>query len=166
MCRNKAMRNIFILLSAVVLVTGCSNAREQLGLNRSAPDEFKVVKRAPLVVPPSFELVPPQPGAARPQEQEPAQIARQTVLGETAGDDPDGLSEAEAALLNQTAAYQAQPGIRQIVDAESQHEDDSDKPVAERLLGISGFGGRSDGEVINPEDEAERLRQAGQADGQ
>ena len=35
-------------------------------LNRDRPDEFAVQRQAPLVVPPDFNLVPPQPGAPRP----------------------------------------------------------------------------------------------------
>ena len=37
-------------------------------LNRDRPDEFAVQRQAPLVVPPEFNLVPPQPGAPRPAE--------------------------------------------------------------------------------------------------
>lgn len=47
-------------------LAGCSggdNVREVLGINRSAPDEFAVVSRPPLSVPPDFRLVTPKPGA-------------------------------------------------------------------------------------------------------
>src|SRR5690554_7167653 len=37
-------------------------------LSRERPDEFAVQRQAPLVIPPDFELVPPQPGAPRPAE--------------------------------------------------------------------------------------------------
>lgn len=36
--------------------------RETFGVNRSAPDEFRVVSRPPLSVPPEFYLRPPSPG--------------------------------------------------------------------------------------------------------
>ena len=35
-------------------------------LDRNRPDEFAVQRQAPLVVPPDFNLQPPQPGAPRP----------------------------------------------------------------------------------------------------
>jgi hypothetical protein len=39
-----------------------------LGLEKTSPDEFLVVKRAPLSLPPNYELRPPKPGERRPQE--------------------------------------------------------------------------------------------------
>ena len=51
-------------LISFLALSGCSDAKEQLGLTRSAPDEFAVVKRAPLAMPPDYTLRPPRPGAA------------------------------------------------------------------------------------------------------
>lgn len=54
----------------VVLLCGCSSSSlsRAFGLTRDAPDEFTVVTRAPLSMPPDFSLRPPEPGVARPQE--------------------------------------------------------------------------------------------------
>ena len=64
------MRRLPILIAALVslplLVGGCSNIRETLGLSKQSPDEFKVVSRAPLSMPPDYNLKPPTPGAPRP----------------------------------------------------------------------------------------------------
>jgi hypothetical protein len=53
-----------IAISACMLLTACGNAdmKESLGLNRKAPDEFRVVSRPPLNVPPEFNLHPPTQG--------------------------------------------------------------------------------------------------------
>lgn len=58
------MRHIAVLLVALSLV-GCtgSNVRSVLGLNKRSPDEFAVVKRQPLIIPPGYDLRPPEPGA-------------------------------------------------------------------------------------------------------
>ena len=55
-------RSLFLLLP--VLLTACDNGgmRESLGLTRDAPDEFTVVSRPPLSLPPDFTLRPPKPG--------------------------------------------------------------------------------------------------------
>src|SRR5260370_22273027 len=47
---------------------GCTDIRRALGMEKVIPDEFAVVSRAPLAVPPDFSLRPPQPGAAPSQE--------------------------------------------------------------------------------------------------
>lgn len=56
------------LLSFVpLLLTACGDdIRDTLGLNKDAPDEFVVVSRPPLSVPPDFELRPPSADGASP----------------------------------------------------------------------------------------------------
>ena len=51
-------------LIAAALLSGCGHR----GYDRARPDEFAVARQAPLVIPPDFALVPPAPGAARPQD--------------------------------------------------------------------------------------------------
>lgn len=58
-------------LAAFTLLTltacGGGTVKETLGINRKAPDEFRVVARPPLSVPPQFNLRPPvAPGEASP----------------------------------------------------------------------------------------------------
>jgi hypothetical protein len=52
------------LILLPLLLAACEDGavRNTLGLDRSAPDEFTVVSRPPLSVPPEFTLRPPRPG--------------------------------------------------------------------------------------------------------
>src|SRR5438105_3053280 len=70
-------------LAATLLLPGCADMRLALGMDRVGPDEFAVESRAPLTIPPDFDLRPPQPGAARPQEVTAAERARKVI--DTAG---------------------------------------------------------------------------------
>ena len=55
---------IILVTAASAMLAGCGTSG---GLfNRDRPDEFAVQRQAPLVVPPDFSLVPPQPGAVKP----------------------------------------------------------------------------------------------------
>jgi hypothetical protein len=56
------------ILLLVGVLAGCGGTRKMLGLEKTSPDEFLVVKRAPLSLPPNYELRPPNPGERRPQE--------------------------------------------------------------------------------------------------
>ena len=76
--------------------------------NRDRPDEFAVQRQAPLVVPPDFALVPPQPGAPRPAEGTAAQQALQALFG-----GPAPRSAVETSALNRAGS--ADPGIRSAV---------------------------------------------------
>lgn len=56
------------VLIVAVLISGCSQLQSITGKGKNPPDEFAVVKRPPLIVPPEFELAPPDPGEPTPQD--------------------------------------------------------------------------------------------------
>lgn len=153
------------MVIAGALVTGCSGVQKQLGLERTAPDEFNVVSRAPLSLPPDISLRPPQPGTTRPQEGSTSDAAasalfnnridtRQTgpLAGETqfpprgggvipgtstravAVTEVAAVSQGEGSLLQRAGADQAQPNIRQIVNAESTELASASESFADRIL--------------------------------
>ena len=66
-------------LATGVLLSGCTDFKRELGLSPTAPDEFAVESRAPLTIPPDFDLRPPQPGAPRPQEASAEDKARKAI---------------------------------------------------------------------------------------
>src|SRR5579864_1509937 len=101
-------RPIILLLSGLALLapalSGCTDLKRALGMEKVVPDEFAVVQGAPLAMPPDFSLRPPKPGAAPSQEVSPTEQARQTIF--RAGDQQaaavpgaDQLSTGENALL-------------------------------------------------------------------
>jgi len=77
------------------MLPGCTDFRRALGMDRVGPDEFAVESRAPLTLPPEFDLRPPQPGAPRPQAVTAADKARRVI--DTAGPGEPG-KQATAAL--------------------------------------------------------------------
>ena len=76
-------RQTLLSLSLIALfVSGCSQMREELGLNRNSPDEFTVVKRAPLTLPPEYNLRPPGEYAVSGDRSRTAGAqARETIFG-------------------------------------------------------------------------------------
>ncbi len=109
----------FFLISMMVLTACEGGVRESLGINRNAPDEFVVVSRPPLSVPPEFDLVPPTPGAISPQESARGR-AQSALLGgsETAVESVSAAgtaSSAEASFLSKLKVDEADPNIRQVL---------------------------------------------------
>ncbi len=126
------------------------------GLTRDAPDEFTVVTRAPLSMPPDFALRPPEPGAPRPQEQSDRSLAESALVPDAAlGTAPAGVSPGQAALVRD-AGGGAPADIRQRVDQEARLNT-SDDGFIDRLL----YWRKSDSQhaVVDPAKEAQRLRQ-------
>ena len=148
------------ILACLSGLAACSNAKEQLGLTRSAPDEYAIVKRAPLEMPPDYALRPPRPGMARPQEAEPGKQAQMALFGNDSQQSSRKTPEdGESALLQQAGADNAQPGIRQQVDRETALLEPQEKPVIEKLLGWAGTGSeKPPATVVDAKAEAERLK--------
>lgn len=112
-------------LALLTVATGCEKARSSLGMNKQTPDEFAVVTRAPLNMPPDYGLRPPAPGTERPQEKSTRNAAREILLGGAAIADraalpqSTGFSSGESAILKRAGALNADPSIRDKVNTES-----------------------------------------------
>jgi DUF3035 family protein len=104
--RGVAGRLRFPLLAVACLslnlLPGCTDLRRAIGLERVGPDEFAVESRAPLTIPPEFDLRPPQPGAPRPQEATAADKARKVI--DTAGPGEPGKQASSALKIPERGA--------------------------------------------------------------
>ena len=148
-----------LLVAAGLTLTGCGGgAKKMLGLEKQAPDEFTVVSRAPLTVPPDFKLRPPEPGATRPQEGTTSDQARAALTG-TRGQlyARAGLSQGEQLLLKQAGAENANPDIRTVVNKESSVLAEEEKSFTDTL--VFWRDPEPSGTVVNAAEEAKRLRQ-------
>jgi hypothetical protein len=102
------MRKVLMVTMAavgVLALAGCGGGRGGV-MGHSGPDEFAVARRAPLVIPPDFALVPPKPGAPRPQEADSSTQALNAMFGGAAP-----RSATERAVIGQAGAV-SEPGIR------------------------------------------------------
>lgn len=119
-----------MLAGAAVSVTACGHTREALGMTKVTPDEFRVVSKAPLVLPPDYDLRPPAPGEPRPQELQPDSAARSALLAESAG---ANRSQGEKLLVSKTGAAKADPLARYVVD-DDQGVTYKDKSFAQTVM--------------------------------
>lgn len=177
------MKNTYIMtLVAALLLSACTGqeVRKSLGVNRSAPDEFKVVSRPPLSVPPEFTLRPPNPGESPLVQGDREKQAEAIILNQSAepsdtnfqslGDmmpkkvntalDPVMSSSlesaAEATFLSNIGTAKADPDIRTKLYQEriATPEVDDDASPLERWLGLS-----EPSEVVDAEAESARIRE-------
>jgi hypothetical protein len=118
-------------LIAAAGLAGCQGASKALGMTKVTPDEFRVVTKAPLVVPPDYSLRPPAPGQPRPQELQPESAARTALLGER---EAQVRSDGEKMLVAKAGAEKADPLIRYVVDDEFGDIAHKDKSFADRVM--------------------------------
>jgi hypothetical protein len=129
-------------------------------MNREAPDEFQVVERAPLVLPPQYNLRPPAPGAARPQEGTTSQRAQRALLGDEIGDVSE--TTGQIALLDAAGANSAMPGIRNVLAEESTGLAGLDEGRFWFILDFQRRAyARADSTPLDATSEARRLAEAG-----
>ncbi|MBI1209762.1 MAG: DUF3035 domain-containing protein [Azospirillum sp.] len=147
-----------LAVAGVAAVSGCSNAAKTFGLERAPPDEFAVVRQVPLSMPPDFRLKPPQPGAARPQEPSTTDQAAGLLFGNAGAGRTRLASSGESAFLNQAGAGAAIPNIRGVLDQETSALLIADRGWVDSL--IFWQKERPGYTLVNPAEEAQRLRQA------
>jgi hypothetical protein len=140
-------------------LTACSSLRDALGASKTPPDEFAVVTKAPLVIPPEFALRPPEPGAPRPQEATPQAAAQQTVFGLPAAPPAPspGTSEGEVILLAMAGADRADPNIRNLIESETLALDEKGEGFADRVLFWKQ--GDESAKTVDASAEAQRIRE-------
>src|ERR1700712_5821028 len=124
-----------LLGGALVLLGGCSGDKltRTFGLTRDAPDEYTVTTRAPLSMPPDYNLRPPRPGTARPQEQSERQQAEEALVPQLALGAPQGsASPGQTALVDQSGPA-APSDIRSLVNSDARYDANNDSFI-DKLL--------------------------------
>lgn len=159
--RGRELCRAAIAGTALMLLAGCdTTVQESLGLGRRSPDEFQVVRRAPLVIPPDATLRPPQPGAVSAVQPNPTREARSILTGEEGPVTTGALSPGEQALLA-ASPVQAAPDIRSRIVAENGELAQLDRRTFLFILDFQRRQFEPQEEVLNPAAEAARLRAAG-----
>ena len=152
------------------MVAGCQSTKEILGLTKRSPDEFQVVSRAPLSMPPDFSLRPPTPGAPRPQEGTTQDQAKQIVTGYSGrtleadqipsigeGEQTTTESAGESAFLQSAGISGVDPNIRSLVNQETSADEASSTSFLDDLI----FWRKPEpyGTVLDPTAEQKRLQE-------
>jgi len=152
------LRSTLLLALTCVALTACGGVRESLGLGRAPPDEFAVVDRPPLAMPPDFGLRPPVPGAPRPQDVDAGHHASQTLFGTAERPSSASASSAEKALLSQTGATNAPADIRATINNESSEKMNVSPHLVDQLQWWKKK--EEPGTVVDATAEAARLKAA------
>lgn len=143
------MKRIALLGFAAIAATGATACSSM-----STPDEFRVVRKAPLTVPPEYNLRPPTPGSSRPQELSSEAQARIAVFG---SDYAQNASEGEKLFIKAAGGDAVDRSVRSAVDYDNAQILRKSRNFADAIL---NFGKPAVGSepVLDPAAEAERLR--------
>ena len=148
-------RPILSFIAVALALTGCDQIKRGLGLERHQPDEFNVVDRPPLSMPPSMALKPPAPAERGAGAKESRQKVQDLVLKPPAATYM-APSKAEEDLLNKSGADKNLANIRAVIDQESNVTDKRERGLAEDMV-FWKKESKPTGDVIDPTSEKKRL---------
>jgi len=167
MSMTKSMVRVAVLSAAALSLIGCESLREAAGITKEPPDEFAVVTKSPLVIPPDFNLKPPKPGAVPTNQVSPTQSAQAALFGDdpaaAAAAIPGDFSPEERIVLANTGGAAADPSIRKQIASDEKQMEATDDSFTDQLLFTSPDPYK--GTPVNADAEAQRI-EAAKAQGQ
>jgi len=152
------------LACAALVVTGCTSTSRALGLEKSAPNEFNILTKAPLIVPPEYNLRPPAIGASSSENNYTQKIAREALLGDIDAAEP---SNGELALMAKAGVNRANSEIRLEIDGVNSVERKSAGFANRVLFWQNGqiLDAQGNPTPLNADTEARRLESVNSATG-
>jgi hypothetical protein len=137
----RLLTTILALSVAGAALSGCDTLRRAAGMEKKSPDEFAVTTKAPLVIPPDFNLRPPLPGAPPANTLDPSSNAQVALFNSNA--DPatvaagmrGNYTPVEKMFLANAKVQSADPGIRARLNADQRAAiQNADRSFTDRLL--------------------------------
>ena len=141
----------FIVLSVFLTLNACSKVRNSAGVTRQSIDEFQVVENPPLIIPPDFNLLPPDQFEEKNIDDVEKELAQEILFGldENEIQTVTQLSTMNQ-ILSQAGALDISSSIREEVDREFAQEIKTD--------GIFQVNWENEVEVLDAIKESERIR--------
>ncbi len=131
------MKRFLLLALMLAPLAACGTLKDTFGFTKRPPDEFQVITKAPLVIPPDFSLRPPRTSEAAQVQFSSTKAARNLLLGESGPNEPASLSE--KLLLARAGAEEDNSDIRLKIDNERRQTEDAQPSLVERLtFGLIG----------------------------
>lgn len=139
---------VFLLLSTSFFLVSCSKIRDSAGINRKNIDEFQVIENPPLVIPPDFNLLPPEQLEEKNIDNVETDLAKEILFGlnEEVNVEDSNFSTMENILI-QTEADQPNNDIRQEIDEQFAFEKNIDSNTWDSEI-----------EILDSVAESQRLR--------
>lgn len=156
--RTRALTLTTCLVALVLALGGCEKVKDQLGMGKTAPDEFNVVTRAPLTLPPDYTLRPPDSAAVGPQETSVQDQVKEALYGGASRAMDSEATAGETALLSHAGTDGAMDDIRQVLNEENAVYANSDQAFIDSLIFWRDSVGTE--VVVDPTKENQRLQEA------
>ena len=114
------MKKIFlVIITSILILSSCGTVRDSAGVNRKVIDEYSVIENPPLVIPPDFNLLPPEQISSKDILDTDNELAKEILFGL---EDTETLTESNTSLINEiineTEAEEVDDSIRDTINEE------------------------------------------------
>ncbi len=114
------MDKIFlVIITSILILSSCGTVRDSAGVNRKVIDEYSVIENPPLVIPPDFNLLPPEQISSKDILDTDNELAKEILFGL---EDTETLTESNTSLINEiinkTEAEEVDDSIRDSINEE------------------------------------------------
>ena len=145
----KLLNLIFIIIA--MFLTSCSSIRESAGVTRKSIDEFNTIENPPLVIPPDFNLVPPDQLQQKNIDNIENELAQEILFGL---DQKERTIKKQTSTMNQILSKANATNISSDIRDEINQEFYQEK----NTKGIFQVNWESEVEVLDAVEESERIR--------
>ncbi|MDC0073750.1 DUF3035 domain-containing protein [Alphaproteobacteria bacterium] len=163
MSNSVLYKSIYILCMTLLIgLSACGGSLGLTGMTSKAPDEFAVIKKEPLIIPPDFSLRPPDTGFSPPNSSSPSKLAKSAIFDKKNNTNnleiATSSSRGEIELIKLAEKGKSNPEIRKILREDYKMLSSLRGGLVERI--ISQVGGQNSlSEVVKPEVETKRLQE-------
>ena len=114
---------IFVIIISSIFLSSCNTIRSSAGVERKVIDEYNVVENPPLVIPPNFNLLPPDQIESKDIDDTDTELAKEILFGlDEESDETPSENSVIDNILKETEADQVDNSIREDLDGNSEDE--------------------------------------------
>ena len=130
---------------------GCSKIRQSAGVARKAPDEFQAIENPPLVIPPNYNLIPPDQLQEKNIENIEKELAQEILFGL---EEKNNTEENQLSTMNKILSKATKGGTSDTIREEI--DEDFAKEIVTKDESL--FNWKDEKEVLDAIEESERIR--------
>ena len=140
-----------ILIFLVLFINSCSTMRKSAGVERKSIDEFSVVENPPLVIPPDYNLLPPEQLIKKKIDNIDSELAQEILFGLDQNQKIQKITnDTMGQILYKAEAYDVSADIKDEIDRDFMKEINGDE--------IFQFTFENEIKVLDAVKESERIR--------
>ncbi len=110
-------KTILLIIISNLLLISCNSFRDSAGVNRKVIDEYAVIENPPLVIPPNFDLLPPEQMKSKDIKDTDSELAKEILFGlDKTNNQKDSENSLISEIIRETKADEVDEDIRETIN--------------------------------------------------